>query len=790
MKENFTQKMPQPSNVAKLADYLPWLQIFPDGTVLTRDLKLMATWRLDLPDTIYASGKWNEINRQVATWQQQQSTGVVYFFDMHRNEQKNIIREPDEHIMGPAAVEIERYRDKIFAEPSLNNVTTWYVSVLVPVEIDGNGITKKTYSYAETVYRNFETVMLTIDARTHRLLANGDEKDVHGKTPWDPRNSMLSYLASCVSTTPKKVRCPKNGLEDISNYLVTEALSNGRPLILGGTYVQPMTINIFPSETLCGRLFQLQMLPFPCRWTTRWMPLSNVDSQTLTKKKRTAARAARKSVWTLAVETSSGEETGNYEMQAETDIADIEETLVEETRGEVIGDFTSTLLVYGKTIEELDERIQLVREALIRSEYDAIVEYRSACFSAWLGTMPGDIHNNLRRVSVTASNLSEIIPFSSVYHGEKNNEYFERISGVGDAHLMGKTITNETYYLNLNGGSSEDVFHTFIIGATGSGKSVIMALLAEGFLRYPGSRVIYFDVDKSFENFCSRAGGIMYTPAEDEALNFMPLSRIVEKPSEASKWLELAIMEQGVDITPEIAKDISNICNNWDKASIPTLERFVQRYKGVNPQSAGVAALERIIANPDTQKLFGGDTDSFNNDSFARVTMIEMRKLMKMGDNALLPTLSFLFDRMDELFDATSDSGPTLLLLDEAWSFLKHPFFRKKISDWLKTLRKKKVGVVFALQNINDLKDSQKDIEEFLSACHTKIYLPNSDLASPDNVTIADIYRGFGLNDDQIYALGHSVRKKHYLVTQKEGSTLVDFCIDPWQLERISRSGF
>ena len=477
-------------------------------------------------------------------------------------------------------------------------------------------------------------------------------------------------------------------------------------------------------------------------------------------------------------------------MQAETDIADIEETLVEETRGEVIGDFTSTLLVYGKTIEELDERIQLVREALIRSEYDAIVEYRSACFSAWLGTMPGDIHNNLRRVSVTASNLSEIIPFSSVYHGEKNNEYFERISGVGDAHLMGKTITNETYYLNLNGGSSEDVFHTFIIGATGSGKSVIMALLAEGFLRYPGSRVIYFDVDKSFENFCNRAGGIMYTPAEDEALNFMPLSRIVEKPSEASKWLELAIMEQGVDITPEIAKDISNICNNWDKASIPTLERFVQRYRGVNPQSAGVAALERIIANPDTQKLFGGDTDSFNNASFARVTMIEMRKLMKMGDNALLPTLSFLFDRMDELFDATSDSGPTLLLLDEAWSFLKHPFFRKKISDWLKTLRKKKVGVVFALQNINDLKDSQKDIEEFLSACHTKIYLPNSDLASPDNVTIADIYRGFGLNDDQIYALGHSVRKKHYLVTQKEGSTLVDFCIDPWQLERISRSGF
>ena len=476
-KENFAQKLPQASTVAKLADYLPWLQIFPDGTVLTRDIKLMATWRLDLPDTIYASARWAEINRQVASWQQQQQTGVVYVFDMHRNPSRSSLPTPDESVMGAAAAEIERYREKIFEDPSLNNTTTWYVSIIVPIEIDADGITKKTRTYAETVYRSFETVMLTIDARCHRLLANGDEPDVFGKTPWDPRDSMLSYLATCASTMPKKVRCPRRGLEDISRYLVTEALSNGRPLILGNTYIQPMTINIFPSETLCGRLFQLQMLPFPCRWTTRWMPMSNFDSQSATKKARTAARAASKSLMTLAVEASSGEETGNYEMQALTDVQDIEETLVEETKGECIGDFTSTILVYGSTLDEIDERVQRVREALIRSEYDAIVEYRSACFSAWLGTMPGDTKNNLRRVSVTASNLSEIIPFSSVYHGQPRNDYFERITGVGDSHVLGKTITNETYHLNLNGGGSEDVFHTFVVGATGSGKSTIVKLL-------------------------------------------------------------------------------------------------------------------------------------------------------------------------------------------------------------------------------------------------------------------------------------------------------------------------
>lgn len=782
MKKDYRQKVYK-NNVDHLADRLPWLELYADGTVLTRDLRLMKTWLVGFSDSVYSPDRWEDINHQVASWQQQQETGVVYYFDMLRKESNITFADPDSEVFGTVGYEIEKHRREIFSDPSMSNVTNWYISVLVPIDLTGKGIEERSHAKANAIFRSAETIFQTIDSTFTPLECSGGD----AKKPWKPELSMLSYLATTISTRPRVVRAKAGGMLDISDYLVTEPLYNGKPLILGDALVQPITLKLFPAETLCAMLFPMQQLPFPVRWMTRWVPYSNFDSQQLTKKARTAARASAKSIGTLMVENVSGEDTGNYEKQAETDVIDIEQALTDQTHGETIGEFTSTIIVTARDQLELDERIQLVNEKLMQVEFGGIVEYRSACLFAWLGSLPGDIANNMRRPKVSATNLSEIIPFSNVYHGNHHNDYLEKISGVGFPHLIGKTVTNELYFLNLNGGK-DDVGHTFIVGQTGGGKSIIMALLAQGWLRYPGSRVIYFDVDKSFANLCSRSGGNIFTPAEDENLNFMPLSRICTKPSEAMSWLELAISQQGIEVTPEVSKDIQKLCKEWDSSSIPTLERFTYRLKGINPENPGVAALERILSDPEMNTLFGGDVDNFTKEAFTRVTMVEMRKLMNIGNHALLPALAFLFNRVEELFNVpTEELHPTLLILDEAWSFLQHPYFRKKISDWLKTLRKKRVFVVLAIQNVNDLKSSAKDVEEFLSSCHTKIYLPVNKADLKGEMT--EIYRSFGLNESQITALGEGIKKRHYLVIQQEGTALVDFCIDKYQLERIARDG-
>ena len=65
----------------------------------------------------------------------------------------------------------------------------------------------------------------------------------------------------------------------------------------------------------------------------------------------------------------------------------------------------------------------------------------------------------------------------------------------------------------------------------------------------------------------------------------------------------------------------------------------------------------------------------------------EMETLLSgsFSDATVMAVLLYLFRRMERALDGR----PTLVPIDEAWLFLKHPAWRDKIQDWLKTLRKK-----------------------------------------------------------------------------------------------------
>lgn len=350
--------------------------------------------------------------------------------------------------------------------------------------------------------------------------------------------------------------------------------------------------------------------------------------------------------------------------------------------------------------------------------------------------------------------------------------------------MMGKLATQEVFYLNLNGGTMEDIGHTFIVGSTGGGKSVFLSLLAAQWSRYPHSRVILFDKDMSFKNLCQRSGGAVYNPAADDSpLRFMPLSRIKTRPSEAIEWLEIATESAGVPVTPEISKDFKTVVESWDD-SIPTVTRFTTRLRGHNQNCPAIPALEKYSGQGNLAVLFGGEEDSFNNDSFGQKTMIEMGSLMNLGNEAVYPALQFIFSRIDELFD--TDPEPTLLVMDEAWLFINHKIFRQKIKEWLKTLRKKKVFVVLAVQNINDIDDP----EEFLTSCHTRIYLANPELKGEGTPAIKEAYRKIGCTEVEMEVIGNARRKRDYFIQQAEGSALVNFMVDSYQLERVARDGY
>jgi type IV secretion system protein VirB4 len=150
---------------------------------------------------------------------------------------------------------------------------------------------------------------------------------------------------------------------------------------------------------------------------------------------------------------------------------------------------------------------------------------------------------------------------------------------------------------------------------------------------------------------------------------------------------------------------------------------------------------------------------------------IEMGHLMALGEQAVVPALDYLFHRIE----ATFDGSPTLMILDEAWLFLRHPVFERRLQDWLKTLRKKNVYVVFATQEIADAAQS-RILPTILSACPTKIYLPNEEALTPQ---IAEAYRGFGLTDTELGILASAQKKRDYYYRSVRGRRLFSLDLGP-----------
>ena len=152
------------------------------------------------------------------------------------------------------------------------------------------------------------------------------------------------------------------------------------------------------------------------------------------------------------------------------------------------------------------------------------------------------------------------------------------------------------------------------------------------------------------------------------------------------------------------------------------------------------------------------------------VQCFEMEELMH-SKAAVLAVLGYLFDRFEERFDG----APTLLILDESWLFLDDPVFAARIRQWLKTLRKKNVSVIFATQSLADIKDSSI-APAIIESCASRIFLPNPQATEPQ---IRTIYEGFGLNSRQIQIVATAQPKRDYYYQSRAGNRLFDLDLGP-----------
>ncbi len=106
---------------------------------------------------------------------------------------------------------------------------------------------------------------------------------------------------------------------------------------------------------------------------------------------------------------------------------------------------------------------------------------------------------------------------------------------------------------------------------------------------------------------------------------------------------------------------------------------------------------------------------------------------------------------------------------------LDAPLFAARIREWLKTLRKKNVAVVFATQSLADVADSAI-APALIESCPTRIYLPNERAFEPQQ---RQAYERFGLNETEIDLIATAQRKRDYYYASPKGRRLFELALGP-----------
>ena len=740
---------------ARLADFLPWAALVDLGVIVNKDGSFQRTARFRGPDLdsavaaelVAVAGRINNAFRRLGS-------GWSIFVEAQRSEAATY---PDSPFPDPASGLVEEERKADFEEAGIHFVSDYFLTILyLPPAEDAARAETWLYEGREQSGVDPHEVMRAFIDRTDRVLALLD-----GFMPecgWLDDTETLTYLHSTVSTKRHRVRVPETPVY-LDALLADQPLTGGLEPRLGDQHLRVLTVIGFPTATTPGLLDDLNRLAFPYRWSTRAILLDKTDATKLLTKIRRQWFAKRKSIAAILKEVLTNEASALVDTDASNKAADADMAL-QELGADVAGMayVTATVVVWDADPRLADEKLRLVEKVIQGRDFTAMVETVNAV-DAWLGSLPGHAYANVRQPPVSTLNLAHMIPLSAVWAGPERDEHF----GAPPL-LYGKTEGSTPFRLSLHVG---DVGHTLVVGPTGAGKSVLLALMALQFRRYDRSQVFAFDFGGSIRAAALAMGGDWHdlggglTDGSESSVSLQPLARIHDtyERAWAADWIVAILMREAIQITPDVKEHIWTALTSL--ASAPVEERTITGLSVLLQSNDIKQALRPYCVGGAYGRLLDAEAEHLGS---ADVQAFEVEGLI--GTGAAPAVLAYLFHRIGDRLDGR----PTLLIIDEGWLALDDEGFAGQLREWLKTLRKKNASVIFATQSLSDI-DNSSIAPAIIESCPTRLLLPNERAIEPQ---ITAIYRRFGLNDRQIEILARAVPKRDYYCQSRRGNRLFE----------------
>ena len=745
----------------QLADFLPWAALVDEGIVLNKDGSFQRTAKFRGPDLdsavpaelVGVAGRLNNAMRRLGS-------GWAVFVEAQRNPAS---RYPEGHFPDVASALVDVERRAEFEQESAHYESNYFLTFLYlpPAEEAGRaerllyeGRDRNEDGDAREVQRGF------VD-RTERVL--GLVEGFMPEITWLDDEGTLTYLHSTVSTKRQRVRVPEIPMY-LDAVLADQPLIGGLEPLLGNAHLRVLTVVGFPTVTTPGILDELNRLAFAYRWSTRAIMLDKQEATRLLTKIRRQWFAKRKSIAAILKEVMTNEASSLLDTDANNKALDADAAL-QELGSDAIGQafVTATLTVWDDDPRVADEKLRMVEKVIQGRDFTCMPESVNAV-EAWLGSLPGHVYANVRQPPVSTLNLAHMIPLSAVWAGPARDDHLG-----APALFFAKTEGATPFRFSLHVG---DVGHTLVVGPTGAGKSVLLALMALQFRRYPANQIFAFDFGGSIRAAALAMGGDWHdlggalSDDATEPVALQPLALIDDAAERAwaAEWIANILARETIVITPEAKDHLWSALTSL--ASAPSAERTLTGLSVLLQSQALKRALQPYCLGGASGRLLDAEAERLGE---ADVQAFETEGLI--GTSAAPAVLAYLFHRIE----ARLDGRPTLLIVDEGWLALDDQGFAGQLREWLKTLRKKNASVIFATQSLSDI-DGSAIAPAIIESCPTRLFLPNERAIEPQ---ITAIYRRFGLNDRQIEILARAAPKRDYYCQSRRGNRLFELGLGP-----------
>lgn len=748
-------------NTDRLTDLLPWAALVAPGVILNKDGSFQRTIQYRGPDLESATpAQLVAITARLNNALKRLGSGWAIFVEARRKKSLGYPAEgafPD-----PLSWMIDAERKDAFEREGEHYESVYYLTFLylspreTVTRLSKFFISKQNQEPEQNYQKSLEFFMTTTE-RLFDIL-----RDFMFEAILLDDEATLTYLHSTISHKYHRIKVPEVPAY-LDGILADSPLIGGLEPKLGNQYIKTLSIMGFPAASTPAILDQLNHLPIEYRWVTRYLPLDKLDAEKTIRNYRRKWFAKRKGVLNLLSEVFSKTESALADSASLRKSQDADEALQELAEDYVsFGYYTATVTVWDEDATLAQEKLREVERIINGLGFVTQSESVNAV-DAWLSSLPGQVYANVRMPLIHSLNLSHLLPFSARWAGPEWNDHLN-----GPPLFYAQTAGNTPFrFSNFVG----DVGHEMIIGPTGSGKSVLLNFMALQFLRYPKAQVFIFDKGGSFIGTTLGAAGI-YHPIGDQSqgLVFQPLAHIDEMDERiwASDWLMELLKNENIEITPEIKDLLWKALTNL--AETPREQRTLTGLAALVQNKAIRLALEPYRLGGAYGNILDADHENFTLHHFE---CFEMETLMQTPE-IIAPVLSYIFHILQKHFDGR----PTLLILDEAWLFLEHSLFASKIKEWLKTLRKRNVSVIFATQSVEDALSSSV-ASSLLESCPSRIFLPNDRALEPN---IYEKYNELGLNDRQIQIIANATPKREYYFESHRGHALFSLNLSEFAL--------